>query len=123
MKKVVAGVVSLLFLASSGFASDLEVVKLKCKWVATGEVEGRLKLVEGELFEFPVNPVRGFFFYLENGMEQKQKEILAKTGREFLKQVEQLRKEGKGNIFAPAGLTCEDEATKEGVVLLYFKEF
>jgi hypothetical protein len=120
MKKVVASVVSLLFLASSCFASE---AVLKCKWVATGEVEGRLKLVEGKEFGFPVDLERGLFYYLENGMEREQKEILAKTGKEFLKQVEQLRREGKGEVFAPAGLTCRDEASKEGVVLLYFKEF
>jgi hypothetical protein len=118
MKKVVAGVVSLLFLASSCFASEI-----KCKWVATGKIEGRLKLIEGEPFEFPVDLKKGFLFYLENGMEREQKEVLARTGKEFLKQVEQLRKEGKGEVFAPAGLTCKDETTKEGVVLLYFKEF
>jgi hypothetical protein len=120
MKKVVAGVVSLLFLASasSAFASEI-----KCKWVATGRIEGRLKLIEGKEFEFPVSVEKGFFYYLENGMEQEQKEILLRAGREFLKQVEQLKKGGKGEVFAPAGLTCRDEATKEGVVLLYFKEF
>ena len=121
MKKAVASVVSLLFLASvlSAFASE---ARLKCKWVATGRVAGRLKLIEGKEFEFPVSLEKGLFYYLENGMEQEQKEILVKKGKEFLKQVEQIRKSG-GEVFAPAGLTCRDEATKEGVVLLYFKEF
>ena len=119
MKKVVAGVVSLLFLASasSAFASEI-----KCKWVATGRIEGRLKLIEGKEFEFPVSVEKGFFYYLENGMEQEQKKILLRAGQEFLKQVEQLRREG-GDVFAPVGITCRDEVAKEGVVLLYFKEF
>jgi hypothetical protein len=56
-------------------------------------------------------------------MERGQKEILAKSGREFIRQVNQLRKSNKGDVFAPAGLVCHDEGTKEGVVLLYFKEF
>jgi hypothetical protein len=118
--KVVASVVSLLFLASSAFASE---ELLKCKWVATGEVEGRLKLIEGKEFEFPVDVEKGFFHYLENGMEGKQKEVLAKAGREFLKKLEELKKKDKGKVFAPAGWVCRDEKTKEGVVLLYFKEF
>lgn len=42
MKKAIANVVSLMFLASSAFASE---ELLKCKWVATGEVEGRLRLI------------------------------------------------------------------------------
>ena len=46
MKKVVASVVGLVFLASSS-AFTSEAV-LKCKWFATGEVEGGLKLVEGK---------------------------------------------------------------------------
>jgi hypothetical protein len=120
MKAVaVASVVGLVFLASTAFASE---AVLKCKWVATGMVEGRLKLVESKEFEFPVSLEKGLFYYLENGMEREQKEILAKAGREFLKQVEELRK-NKGMVSAPAGLKCVDEATKEGVVLLYFKEF
>jgi hypothetical protein len=119
MKAVaVASVVGLVFLASTAFASE---AVLKCKWVATGMVEGRLKLVESKEFEFPVDTAKGFFHYLENGMEDRQKEILAKAGKEFLKQVEQLK--NKGMVSAPAGLKCVDEATKEGVVLLYFKEF
>jgi hypothetical protein len=85
-------------------------------------VEGRLKLVESKEFEFPVSLEKGLFYYLENGMEDRQKEILAKAGREFLKQVEQLKKGGKGEVSAPAGVTCKDEKTREGVVILYFKE-
>jgi hypothetical protein len=91
--------------------------------VATGRIEGHLKLVEGKEFEFPVNFEKGLFYHLENGMEREQKEILLRAGQEFLKQVEQLKREGKGDVFAPAGLVCRDETTKEGVVLLYFKEF
>jgi hypothetical protein len=116
--KVVAGIVSLLFLASSALAAE---AYLKCKWVATGEVEGRLKLVEGKEFEFPVDVGKGFFYYLENGMEREQKEILAKAGKEFLKKIEELKR-SRNRVFAPAGLKCMDERTKEGVVLLYFKE-
>jgi hypothetical protein len=119
MKKVVAGVLSLMFLASTAVASE---ELLKCKWWATGMVEGRLKLIEGKEFSFPVNTEKGFFYYLENGMESRQKKILAKAGEEFLKQVEQLRKTGKGEVAAPIGLKCRDEKTKEGVVLLYFRE-
>jgi hypothetical protein len=118
--KAVAGVVGLLFLASTAFASE---GLLKCRWVATGMVEGRLKLVESKEFEFPVSLEKGLFYYLENGMEREQKEILAKAGREFMKEVEQLKKGGKGEVSAPIGLKCMDEKTKEGVVLLYFREF
>jgi len=117
--KVVASVVGLLFLASSAFTSE---AVLKCKWVATGEVEGRLKLIEGKEFEFPVNAEKGFFYYLENGMERKQKEILSREAKEFLKQIEQLKSTGEGKVFAPTGWVCRDKETKEGVVLLYFRE-
>ena len=119
--KAVASVVGLLFLASTAGVAVGSEGLLKCKWVATGMVDGRLKLIEGKEFEFPVDYKKGFLYYLENGMEDKQKEILAKAGKEFLKQVEQLR--SKGEVSAPAGLKCWDEKTREGVVLLYFKEF
>jgi hypothetical protein len=122
MKAVaVASVVGLVFLASTAFASSETV--LKCRWQATGVIEGRLKLVEGKEFSFPIDPERGFFYYLENGMKEEQKEALSRAGEEFLKQVKQIKRSGKGDVFAPAGVTCKDEATKEGVVLLYFKEF
>jgi hypothetical protein len=121
MRRTVASVISLLCLASlasSALASEEAV--LKCKWVATGMVENHLRLIEGKEFEFPVDLERGFFYYLENGMESEQKEALLRAGKEFLKQVEQLK--SKGKVSAPAGLKCVDEAAKEGVVLLYFKE-
>jgi hypothetical protein len=108
----------LLFLASTAFASE---GLLKCRWVATGVIEGRLKLVESKEFEFPVDTAKGLFHYLENGMEDRQKEVLAKAGKEFLKQVEQLK--SKGEVSAPIGFQCRDEKTREGVVLLYFREF
>jgi len=89
-------VVGLMFLASSAFASSEAV--LKCKWVVTGMIEGRLKLIKSKEFEFPVNVERGFFYYLENGMESRQKEILAKAGKEFMKQVEELKRSGRGKV-------------------------
>jgi hypothetical protein len=90
---------------------------LKCKWVATEEIEGRLELIEGKEFSFPVDPERGFFYYLENGMEQRQKEILAREGKRFLEEIKRMKAEKKAKIIAAAGLICKDENTKEGVVL------
>jgi hypothetical protein len=119
MKKAVACVVSSMFLASSAFASK---ELLKCKWVATGEVEGRLRLIEGKEFEFPIDVEKGFFYYLENGMQPRQKEALARAGVEFFKQVEQIRRSGRGDVFEPAGWLCRDENTKEGVVIIYFRD-
>jgi hypothetical protein len=123
MRKTVASVISLLCLASLASSAVGSEELLKCRWVATGEIEGRLKLVEGKEFSFPIDPEKGFFHYLENGMKKEQKEALSRAGEEFLKQVKQIKGSGKGDVFAPTGLVCKDEATKEGVVLLYFKEF
>jgi hypothetical protein len=123
MKKAVSSVLSLMFLASTAVpAVASEEAVLKCRWFATGEVEGRLKLIEGKEFKFPVDVERGFFYYLENGMKEEQKKALARAGKEFLKQVNQLRKSGKGEVFAPIGFVCRDKETKEGVVILYFKD-
>jgi len=108
-----------MFLASSALASE---ELLKCKWFATGEIEGRLKLVEGKEFEFPVDAEKGFFYYLANGMKEEQKKALAKAGEEFLKQVNRIRKSGKGDVFAPIGVVCKDKKTKEGVIIMYFKD-
>jgi hypothetical protein len=78
MKKVVASGVGLLFLASSSLAAE---AYLKCKWVAEKKTEGRT--FEGREFAFPVEVEKGFFYYLENGMTEKQKRILAATGKSF----------------------------------------
>jgi hypothetical protein len=78
--------------------------------------------VEGKEFEFPVNAEKGFFYYLENGMQTRQKEALARAGVEFFKQVEQIRRSGRGEVFEPAGLLCKDEKTKEGVAIIYFRD-
>jgi len=112
MRKVVASVVGLLFLASSAFASEEAV--LKCKWVAEKKTEGRV--FEGKEFVFSVEVEKGFFYYLENGMTEKQKRILAATGKSFKEQLKGERD------FTSAGLVCRDEKTGERAVLLYFKE-
>jgi hypothetical protein len=113
IRKAVVSVVGLLFLASSSaFASDEAV--LKCKWVAEKKTEGRV--FEGKEFVFPVEVEKGFFYYLENGMTEKQKRILAATGKSFKEQLKGERD------FTSAGLVCRDEKTGERAVLLYFKE-
>lgn len=66
---------------------------------------------------------KGFFYYLENGMQPRQKEALARAGVEFFKKIEQIRKSGRGEVFEPAGWLCRDEKTKEGVAIIYFREF
>jgi hypothetical protein len=113
MKKVVASGVGLLFLASSSSLAA-EAYYLKCKWVAEKKTEGRT--LEGREFAFPVEVEKGFFYYLENGMTEKQKRILAATGKSFKEQLKGERD------FTSAGLVCRDEKTGERAVLLYFKE-
>ena len=105
---------STLFLTSNALAS--EIVYLKCKWIAGQKVEGQMKMIEGEEFEFPVDAEKGFFYYLENGMTEEQKQVTFKAGEKFL---EQLGIE-RGNCTS-AGLVCRDEKSGEEVVILYSK--
>ena len=74
-------------------------------------------MIEGEEFNFPVNAEKGFFYYLENGMTEEQKQVIFKAAEKFL---EQLGIE-RGNCGA-GGLVCRDEKTKEEVVILYNKQ-
>ena len=55
-------------------------------------------------------------------MKEEQKKALARSGIEFFKQVEQMRRTGKGEVFAPVGWLCRDEKTKEGVAIIYFRD-
>jgi hypothetical protein len=106
---------STLFLTSNALAS--EIVYLKCKWVAGKKVEKQMKMIEGEEFDFPVSAEKGFFYYLENGMTEEQKQVTFKAGEKFLEQLGIERE----NCTA-GGLVCRDEKTNEKVFILFSKE-
>ena len=105
---------SILFLTSNVLAS--EIVYLKCKWFAGKKVEGQMKMIEGEEFEFPVDAEKGFFYYLENGMTEEQKQIGVEARNKFLEQLGIEREN-----CTSAGLVCRDEKTEEEVVIFYSK--
>jgi len=123
IRKAIAIVVvslSTLFLVSNVLAADtggkVETLYLKCKWVAGKKVEGQVKMIEGEEFDFPVDAEKGFFYYLENGMTDEQKQVTFNAGKRFLEQLGIERE----NCTA-GGLVCRDEETGEEVVIFYSK--
>jgi hypothetical protein len=89
---------------------------LKCKWVAGKKIGEQVKMIEGEEFDFPVDN-KGFFYYLENGMTDEQKQVTFKAGEKFLEQLGIERE----NCTA-GGLVCKDEKTGEGIAILYSKQ-